>query len=939
MGSTNITSLDSEIYSWTTAFGEKRVIDPMWCIVEYFKFINDQYPSKYIDGVNGKWIQISNAAVENITFKIGPDPAIAIIRIPGELITGQDGVITYGKVYEHTVAAPRDRKDFLECFGPQDDDDIRLFTKIRISIMPPITGDVGAGTGKKSQSSSKENKYRVFVGYVTAMEQRGENAEASELTITCKDARELLRKTPVQGVLFWGQYFIDYAGVIHEAPNPEISTSVNLYSTFIRDKELVFNEGGRPDRFSHVQNHNSSVLYPRFINRDYNRFRTVSNNIYEDHRYISDAELFYYPERAGQPHADKWYGGHIFNYLANLIDAAMMVEDDARLYGNPQTANESELPIMRQGSGYNSGETIIPLMDNTGIDGDMFHEWFYPRSIQAGASGIGSAVSAIGEFDPTGMPYTEALHELCRRVGNYTIAVRYTKDDKMLLKVIRTCQAKTDNEDLTCGWLNSKGITLYLPGTRLNKNVEPPQRPNIQRWHIKTDSDPYYNIIHIKGGPILVQCTFTTLCRQAWNEEIATGITQTHKQWEHDPPIVGPVAGSSDLQWLPSRWLHPTLVIGWDPALSSDCASLYAEKRLEQEKYEDVFRTWIIPQHGEHAINWIQFFMDMTDTVGGTIAQGFRRFLDKDREFAEKLLMQWFNKQFGVYRNRPVRPDMLIARCYRGIPIYSDGMTAYGALFTDEGTNKCKGLSDFYFRHPQVELLNDGRLGFRLAAEARDDQNYPMEAATGATRYRRRPWSWNGQNNAMLRAFDMLWTVAFAVDEEIWEQLELPRTGTRTIKRYGPKLEFYRNAQSEYGMEVVKHSVMRFPNPATTSQKFIDIPAFNGGDMIDDRKINIRWKNPVTGAPDYTRYVTARSDVFEMAGRAHMIANRQMASDTFADLVLSYIDVSYNAGDYIADLKESSDLDARVMPINALITSMTLDFTLQNTLLRLETIK
>lgn len=897
----NITSLPSSLQS-------SAIIQPKFARVEYL------YVGPSSTGyTSGTWKEMPGAVVNNLTNRIGHDPSTCQITIPVDISKVGDQW-RQGRAYTHRVMEARDNKKELAAFGPLLTE-IKLWTKIRIFCLFPDINITAYGDIALLP--------RLFVGYITKFTYSMEGIDRTEIYIHAKCGMELLRKTPISGVLFM---------------NPEDGTSGNGETVYIRDHPIIFNEGGLSDRwhrFADGEFGGDSALKPRFIRRDYNRFIDdpgLSLGQYYDGFYAADAALEHptYHKFIGTPHARKWYAGHVWNYIRNLIDSNYMKGANV-IYDNPSTTpDDGELPIMRDQEVYITPVTYTP------DDKMMFHDLFEPRAYvgQTFQTGQGDATSGLGEFNVTGMPTNQGLHETLRRVGNYTIAKSYNNQDKLVVRPIRTTLAYTEIEDAKIGNRGGSGgsggkrLTIVLPGDDVNI------KPNAFRCEIVTDSENYYNRMRMGGGPRIIQATFLTVAKNPWTDSNG----QTHQAYNYKNPLSGQAGKVPEPEWIP-KGLLPTLIPGWSLQDQNDFTLNYTQFKESSDqllsgassKWPDVFRTWIIPQDGPYKIDWVSFFDKEADTPG------FRRFFDRDREALAHLVTKFFNTTLGLFRRRAENLPIAYCRSTRGIRINSSGATSYGNSGDGKEGEPLHGQSDWYPIQSDAEIVTDGRLGFRLGMNAQLadyhfenwDGSRPSGAGTGPT-----PMSWNGLSLANgPRAYEMLWTVPIILDEDLWEQIDIPNPinglyQDKLIEKYGPAMEYYVESSMEHRWEEAIHSLVPRLNPKTLTP-MVQIPPVKTtgtGMGIDDTETRI-YNDPTE----------------EMRGRLRMLANRQMVIDQIADITVPYIEFSIQAGDYIRDIKlaksESASSPIDTIRINAMCTSVTHDFQNQQTVLRLETIK
>ena len=892
------------------------------------KFTRVQYlvlDSDATDYSSGVFKDIQLAIVTDLTGRIGSEPSTATIRLP--VNTGPDFDEQFASAsqdYDHQVAFARDNSQELAAFGPGIID-IRLWTKIRI-FSRSVTG--------KKKALDTDSEIRVFVGFVTEMFYTGSDTEHTDLILICKNGMELLRKTPAQGMMFWN----------NDGPDDRDGEATGSV-TFIRDREIVFNEGGRPNRLHDRRSTQGNELEPVFCRRDFNRFNESIAAV--ENVYAADSAIQKEGGATPSVHARKWYSGHIWNYLRNMIHEVAHFGDN-RIYNNPGAdISLDELPPLR------SSEVVIPILFDSGDDTNMWHDLFVPRAFvgQTSQTGLGEAVSGVGEFNPTGLPMNETLVEVLRRVGNYTIAQTYDTNDRLVIKPIRTIKAFTESDASKIGLRGKSGgtggkkIVLTLPGPGNTVGVVTPsakgKKPaNITSFNIRTTSDSYYNRVHDKAGPIIAQATFTTVARNKWTDEKNTGSGQDHQIYDYAPRGEVPLTSGEPAvqEWLPKLVL-PTLVPGWRKQDGTDFAAAFVEKNQDIQHWPDAYATFLVPQDGVNAIDWVAFFAGnvtfvddngVTQTVNRNTLPGFRRFFDRDRELMDTLITRVFQTTLGLFRRRPQKLPIKYARAFRGIKLESSGATVYGDPDTED--KPLQGAKDWFAIQADVEVLTDGRLGFRLGDNARLPRR-PFEVVgtdevkSGAVSVET-PWSWNGlPEDQGSRYFEMLWTIPVVLDEELWSQIDVPnKTGSATaasqrfINKFGPLLEHYRNSSNEYQYEEAIHSFIPRQNPAELSN-MVSIPPVDSTGIADaSQRI---YNNPFN----------------ELVARNRMIANRITITDQIAELAIPFIDGSLWAGDYISELEVAGGGQHDHIKVNAIISSITHNYETQRTTVRLETIK
>lgn len=849
---------------------------PWYTLIQYKTPADDDYSS-------AQYKQLRHSVVERLTLKIGPEPSEAIIQLPVNPLDAEAGKRTFlsdviiGKGRSSNELAP-----FRPIVG-----NLFLWSKVRIFAAPGIFPD-------DMNSNLQDSFLPLFIGYVTDFQYFSVAQDSTGVRIWCKDARELLRKTPAYGTLWFNR----------DGVNPPGSIAENE-TVFIRDREIIFNEGQQPNRYHDPSDLGRSHQRPVFINPNHNRFLKVDPlgaNLLVGDNFTTD------PTLVGQltaPFADKWRPGDVWNYFSNLIDSNFM-KGANRLYNVPATElgddfipplRDSELKIQRI---MNIGDKI------NGIDANMLRDWQEPRATVGAISqtGLAAAISGVGEFDPTGMPLNEVFFRLCRMVGNYTMAVYYDEKDRAVLTPIRTVQAFTEDKDIAVGLQGrpalpdaGKALQIRFP------TVIDTEQPNVPSLNLKATTDTYYNDFLMKAGFRFVTATFSTFGRSQFVDSLG----QVHQPYNFASVPAG--------QWLPAL-AKATLVPGWTLA---DQNAFIAQFLLsgDTEQFPDVFRTWIIPQEGLDGIDWVAFF-------GQTIVAdvpGFRRFLVVDRKLQNQLAISIFNTTLGLFRGRREKLPVEVSRAFRGIRTDTDGRTAYGDNTTEN--DSIVGFDDWFKISDLAgfDLLSDGRIGIRLHSPARLNKNFrfenhvPKPVGSGSSSS---PMSWNGLSGADARHYEMVLTLQLAVDEDLFEKIRIPNTGTRSIVKYGPRLEMYRNAGNEWGQEHAIHSIVARKNPQTGETRYIAVPPVKA-----------------TGFEDNETRVF-RDDADEVLARTRMMANRHAMIDIEGELHLDSIYVSLWAGDFVDTIEKPGEAQ---IAIRALLSSVTHDFQAQRTTLQVATVR
>ena len=874
MGDTNMTTLPAEVKIGSRAIN---------CIVEYNTPGTDTMMNGTTPYIEDQWHGIPYCICERITDRIGPEPSDAVINIPfGQIPTpGAPGLDVAGISLISSGWKPWQTSGYRGGAAPFTPEiNIRLWSKIRIFPIIP-----GAQEALKGYEYRKQ--LRMFIGYVSNIEWAGKEKVYTGIRITVLDARVFLKYTPVQGALYY---------------NPEVQKYV-----YIRDHDIAFNENKKPNKLrwkdeSNERNHSK----PAFIWTDYNRFPSGTGNPARDHIYVHDQWITEQDPSIwpyiGDPLAVKWLPGDAWNYIRNTCDYKLMRAATGRQYDNPVAPiPEDECPPLRD------CELKIATMTPSTVDTRMWYDFFRPRAYTGSTSqnGFADLASGLGDFNPTGLPMNEVLFEICRRVGNYSIGVVFNNDDTTSLIPFRTCQAYGDGT----APVGKRGGKKAMPNVKLPDDNVPhltgdTKMPNVHTWVMKSGTESYYNRIHYMAGRRWIQVVFSTAGQKIWTDDLG----QSHVKYDNPANQWGPHLDG------------PTLVPGWTAADQQTFVEEWNHnfQNGEHAMAIDAFSTWIVPQTGPKKIDWVEFF---NSRFSKTPDFGFRRFFERDRQLAEHLAAQIFDPNLGVFRRRRQRFPAIVARSFKGVKLAVDevlikGGTAYGD-WTTVG-KPIEGFQDWYLGWNLIdyEVVNDGRLGFKLGPEARWNKNFRFENQkdgkplwASATRS---PWSWNGVVDMPL-SYEMLFITMVEIDENLWEQIVVPDKGkVRRIDIHGPVLEKYRHAGNEYGEERAIHSLVPWKEHIGPN-KFLETPQVtaSGKDDIEDRV-----------------YI---HDIAEVQARVRMDANRHAMPDEDYMLDLDEIYLGFEAGDYIPFLQRMGygGTEGGRIWTNAIIESITHDF-LQN---------
>ena len=848
--------------------------------------------------------EIPGAYADNVTNIIGPESPSTTFIMP---VSKADG--TVGGTYDFQQWEARSRTTEIAPIGPITlaGITIRQFSKIRISA---VFRDSGS---KRDVERPEPMTQVIYVGYVIKYEFIVNGKEESFLRVTCEDARHLMGKAPVQGVLHYNH--------LRSVANNDVPVV-----TYIRDAEIIFNEGGKPNKFYRKLNNSNGAGFethnaPRFCIVDLNRFIDDEKQPSRHGMYAHDA---FVEGPDSDPlttaiHARKWLPGDAINYMANLFDSYFIRTNPIYTEPAPTLAINKLPPLLFNSATPSSGEVQFTRLGYT-LDTAMHKDFFVPRAL-IGASdktiATTEAVSALGEYNPTGVYLNHAIDDVIRRVGNYAQAMEYT-DSNAVLRIFRTVQGLGELKTLPVGLIGGNGgadgrknIKIRIPTTK-----DSTVKPSVSSFNLSVSGKGYHNVYHLKGGPRMIQVTLATVGRVAWEDVRTTQdgkilYTQEHQAYRHQGEG-GEVPG---YEWLP-RTNEPTLVPGWRPDEEAEWLT-QSTASTNVSFYPDVFRSWVIPDD----LDWVEVW-GLDDKVG------WQLFFEKDRQWLNRLLTSYYDLTLGVYRSRRVHFQTQIWRAMRGIRVNSDGDTAYG----DAEGEPLHGMEDWYMAQPSYDIIEDGRgIGFRLDEAARSNSLYVQENAD--TGPERSPWSWNGEpptgddkdDYSNVRTFEMAMTIAIKGDEELWDYLQLDKVNTAmSISKYGPRMEMFRNGFAHYGEERASHSLI---DVAFTAQR------------ETGRDVSMRAEPPVTpaGTGDLsTEPRIYRDDSDELKARCHIMANRYGMVDIEAPLQIPYIDLSLRIGAYIAELDVAGDDN---IPIGAIIVGINYDFKLQRTACRLATVR
>jgi len=331
--------------------------------------------------------------------------------------------------------------------------------------------------------------------------------------------------------------------------------------------------------------------------------------------------------------------------------------------------------------------------------------------------------------------------------------------------------------------------------------------------------------------------------------------------------------------------------------------------------------------------DWVSFLgvvNDESTAVDDTI--GFRRFFEKDRQLLNTLVSSAFDNTLELFRSRRKKLPVKVWRAYRGIRTNTAGDTAYGPQNPNENTTTqpvpLQGFSDWFTMPATFESLTDGRLGFQASVDGRfnkehrfENQNIITPVGSGNPSS---PATWNGVFRAGLpdtdaRSYEMMMTIALRVDEDLFEYIAIPNTGTRSIKTFGPPLELMRDGSAEYRYEEAKHSVIELSTESTG--KLARPPIKTATPQDDLRKLVYRDDRP------------------EISARAQLLANRFSGGDIESQVHLPGINEDFWAGQFLSRITEADQGDTSGIEIGSIIDVVQHDFVAQETILHLATVR
>lgn len=790
-----------------------------------------------------------NALVQQATLSLGKEPSSATILIPVAEADDSLGTTSNEIVHEGTSNTQRRITKFsAPNFAGAEN---MLFSRVFLY------------TAVKNISEQSEGA-PFLVGYITSYDWVAAGEGSTAMLVTIQDGRYFMRKAPAQGVVF-----------LNNRANETV---------YIRANSPIFNEGRRPNRAHFANDGLTSNQQPTFCDVDLNRFNDNPGDS-EDRQYVGDDQVVTLSDskQVPDPHARKWLPGHVWNlyrymHSPELLD--IMDKPTATELGRTPDARDVPVDI--------SPYVNIPMLDEKTSEG-AYRDFFNPRAQIGGATQTGTTqfVSGLGEFSANGLPLIDILMEMCRRVGNYTLAARYRDDGLMDLIPFRTTLATAGNDTKfglrSAGALVDKNAGKSFDLTmKVSGNDSAAKFPDVHSWSIKQSTENYYTGVFHHGGQRFIQLTISTLGTGDWTD---------HLDIDH-------TAYSPSGEWVP-KTPKGALQPGWTKDDQDEWVAIF-DANSDLELFPNVFRSWIVPDD----IDWVAVWNQ------AATAQGFRMFLEKERQHLGDLISAAFEKTKGIFRSRKQRLPVFIWRAYQGIPINAAGdEEKYDGNVGDAVQDQTR----WKLRVGDVDILTDGRLGFQLGPDARrgDGQVVFEDGATDATNGKTRsPWSWNGETD-IPQAYEMFMTFAVAVDEDLYDTKALKDDPAQLLLRdFGPRQEAHRNSGSEYQQHIINNSVIEARGTKLHQPLFA-----TGGNLL------------------------ARDDTAEIAARVMLDINRLAKPDIEGDLNLDRIRTEFIPGQAINHLRFGNDtaLDVRV---DCIISKVIHNFTGKNqTILQIATIR
>lgn len=808
--------------------------------------------SSIYSGIRKLWL---NAFVERLELNLGPVPSKAIIIMPISEATEAVGVTATAKVHSARYAFQG-----ITRLGAPNFASSKNFLYTRIFVFENFKDQGEEDIGDTDP---------IFVGYIIDYQWSASGQDSTTMRVVCEDARHFAKKAPVQGTIFH---------------NPQADEDI-----YIRAHQPIMNLAQRNNRFFDNSDEVKELLsesLPKFVNLDLNRFRDAPGTD-DDREFIDDAdvETLTANRQIGLPHARKWLPGHAWNYIVNMHDSRFMKQSVAFIKpGNTELGraqNVDDVPVDL------NPYMEFPLLTKSMGDDDMGRDFFIPRAIAGGIPQTGTTiiVSGLGEFNPHGIPMIDALFEICRRVGNYTLAPSYTQDGKLRIEPIRTVPAPNESRAVPVGLRTRPGGSgggkqeyFVFPSTN---GAFRNNRPEVHSWNIRHGAANYYNRFFMHGGKRWIQITLSTVGKTTHSDHL----------------------GRSHTAYTPAAEWNPlvntgTLQPGW-ALLDEDEWLKVFDAKTDLELFPDVFRTWIVPDD----IDWVAVWNQ------AATAQGYRMFFERDRQTMNELITATFEKTLGAFRKRKQRLPIFIWRAYQGIPINAAGdKEKYGGSVGDA----ISGKSRWFRLTTQARVLTDGRLGFHLDSGARRaEAQVVFEDPDATTGKSQSPWSWNGESTKPF-AYEMFWTIAVEADEDLYEFIPQSTLTDApiAIKFFGPHMEMHRTAGNEYGEERVANSMVDFH--------------IAGGVRKEVPRIT-------TGKP-----AIYRDDQGELTARTHINVNRHMNADIEGDIQLDNLNLDLVPGQYIHRFRIEGE---RNINFRALISNVIHDFVRQQTTVQIATVR
>ena len=814
----------------------------------------------------GEYIDAPELSVDTIIRKIGSEPSEATLSIPVEWTQGTE----------------RKRARSFKTFTFQTDlcpvgprtIPMSYYTKVKIYYE-------NANLIRRASST-----WLMFVGYVSKMQISRKQKQSSQLVITLKDARWLMKKAPLAGVVHWDAP----SGI---AGDPVDATFPNGRTQFIKmASHMAFNMGRHPNMW-YSSGDSTWWKKPRFCESDYNRTDSDGN-------YIEDGavESGDYPE---DPISRKWLAGPLFNYVCNMhmMSELAYSEDLTGATGgspswwdNPSSVTVDDLPVSLR------GEVYIALMKPT-VQGKapVGGDWYVPRSFVGTQvlSGKATSISSVGEYSPWAAPCIDVLQDLCYRMGNYTLAATYSDEGtgRMVLHVIRTTQAFNDTQNVSVGLNSTEALTIVIAGApSLIDGEDLTIFPDVHSLDLNFSAENLYNVWTTRGGRYWAQMTFLSMG--------LVPSTDTIGQWH---PAYNP-AGT--LEHRP-RVDYASILPGWTLTQMAAWLKLAtAPETLHSQFYEDVFRTFLLNPY----IDWPDMW-GVIEGKPGEQALGYRRNFRQARQMLASNVTSFYQLVEGAFRRRRQKMPTYCMRSFRGTRTDVDGHTRYGTETTEATPTQAdqgpKNLADFFLmQSPPQPIADDGRTGVRHSPGARSLFQFTFEAGdTGKTKS---PLVWNGvldENEdppyASVRWYEMMLSITVPGDEELFEYLAQTNNGI-PINAYGFRAEKIQDGGAKFQEESAINSVIHLPNPGRPP-------------LVLD---------PPNDSP--RRVYTDGQQ--EITARGYMGANKFFKPDIDGTVTFLGIAPDIDPGTYVEAIAEiiADDGSMIVRPVNCIVSSIVHNF-------------